>query len=352
MNQTILLIEDNEEMRENIAAILELAHYHVLTAGNGKVGVALAQQHKPNLVLCDVMMPELDGYGVLHILSKDITTVGIPFIFLTSKTEKTDIRTGMMLGADDYLTKPFDGSELLSVIEVRLRKQKLINEVFQHDGKDIDFFFERTKHITELQQLSENRPIRKVRKKEFIFMEGQNPIDLFYIRKGLVRTFKTSADGKELVTGIHHEGTFIGFVALLENSSYAESAVAMVDTELQLILKNDFGTLLYANREVSAKFIKLLANNLVETEQRLMEMAYQSVRQRVAGSLLKILETEQHDKTEQAVSLSRKDLAGIVGTATESINRTLGDFRDEGIVELNDHEIRILNVQKLQRAAR
>jgi len=352
MNPTILLIEDNEEMRENIASILELAHYHVLRAANGKIGVELAQKHRPNLVLCDVMMPELDGYGVLHILSKDINTAGIPFIFLTSKAEKSDIRTGMMLGADDYITKPFDGSELLSVIEVRLRKQKLINHAFQQDIRDVDELFERTKHITELQKLSENRPVRKVRKKEFVFMEGQEPIDLFYIRKGVVRTYKTSSDGKELVTGIHHEGAFVGFLALLENSTYTESAVAMEDTELQLIPKNDFRTLLYANREVAAKFIKLLANNLKETEQRLMEMAYQSVRQRVAASLLKILETEQSGKKDLAVTLSRKDLAGIVGTATESLNRTLGDFRDEGMVELNDHVIHVLNVQKLQRVAR
>ncbi|HET7180271.1 MAG TPA: response regulator, partial [Chryseosolibacter sp.] len=103
---TILVIEDNEEMAENIVGILELANYNVLSAPNGKMGVVLAQQHLPDLVLCDVMMPELDGYGVLHILNKNPETAGIPFIFLTAKADKSDFREGMNLGADDYITKP------------------------------------------------------------------------------------------------------------------------------------------------------------------------------------------------------------------------------------------------------
>ncbi|HEU5146654.1 MAG TPA: response regulator, partial [Chryseosolibacter sp.] len=93
----ILLIEDNPEVRENTSEILSLANYEVLVAENGKIGVDLAQRHKPDLIICDIMMPELDGYGVLHILSKNEQTAAIPFIFLTAKTEKSDIRKGMNL---------------------------------------------------------------------------------------------------------------------------------------------------------------------------------------------------------------------------------------------------------------
>ena len=118
----ILLIEDNAEIRENTSEILSLANYSVITAENGKIGVELAQRERPDLIICDIMMPELDGYGVLHILSKKEDTASIPFIFLTAKTEKTDIRKGMNLGADDYLTKPFDDTDLLNAIETRLRK--------------------------------------------------------------------------------------------------------------------------------------------------------------------------------------------------------------------------------------
>src|ERR1035437_7618106 len=120
--KTILLIEDNFEVRENTAEILELEHYTVLTAVNGIQGVRLAISEKPDLIICDIMMPELDGYGVLHMLSKNIDTASIPFIFLTAKAEKADHRKGMTMGADDYLTKPFDDMELLSAVEIRLKK--------------------------------------------------------------------------------------------------------------------------------------------------------------------------------------------------------------------------------------
>ena len=100
MKKKILLIEDNADVRENAAEILSLAGYDVQTAVNGKSGVDMAQKDKPDLIICDIMMPELDGYGVLHILSKSADTAGIPFIFLTAKTEKADIRKGMNLGAD------------------------------------------------------------------------------------------------------------------------------------------------------------------------------------------------------------------------------------------------------------
>ena len=109
--KNILLIEDNLEIRENTAEILELANYKVTTAENGKIGVQSALQQKPDLIVCDVMMPELDGYGVLHLVNKNPDLIGIPFIFLTAKAERTDFRKGMEMGADDYITKPFDDLE-------------------------------------------------------------------------------------------------------------------------------------------------------------------------------------------------------------------------------------------------
>src|SRR5690554_4269581 len=109
----IVLIEDNHEMRENIEEMLELADYQVLSAANGKIGVELVKKELPDLIICDIMMPELDGYGVLYYLSKIPETRAIPFIFLSAKTERQDLRKGMNLGADDYVTKPFEEIELL-----------------------------------------------------------------------------------------------------------------------------------------------------------------------------------------------------------------------------------------------
>ena len=118
----ILVIEDEPEMRRNLTTILRLEKFHPLAAENGRVGVELAKKEKPDLILCDVMMPELDGYGVIAALHADAGTVTIPFIFLTAKGEKPDVRAGMNLGADDYLTKPVAKADLLAAIRSRLER--------------------------------------------------------------------------------------------------------------------------------------------------------------------------------------------------------------------------------------
>jgi DNA-binding NarL/FixJ family response regulator len=118
----ILVIEDEPEMRRNLATILRLERFHPLSAENGCIGVELAKKEKPDLILCDVMMPGLDGYGVIAALRADVETVTIPFIFLTAKGEKPDIRAGMNLGADDYLTKPVAKTDLLDAIRSRLER--------------------------------------------------------------------------------------------------------------------------------------------------------------------------------------------------------------------------------------
>jgi DNA-binding NarL/FixJ family response regulator len=123
--KTILVIEDQPDMRTNIATILSLEGYEVLTAEHGKEGLATAKEDKPDLILCDVMMPELDGYGVLEGLREDRTVAGTPFIFLTAKGEKRDVRAGMNLGADDYLTKPVAASDLLAAIAARLNRERV-----------------------------------------------------------------------------------------------------------------------------------------------------------------------------------------------------------------------------------
>jgi len=118
----ILVIEDESEMRRNLTTILRLEKFHPLPAETGRVGLELAKKERPDLILCDVMMPELDGYGVIAALRADAETVTIPFIFLTAKGEKPDIRAGMNLGADDYLTKPVAKADLLAAIHSRLQR--------------------------------------------------------------------------------------------------------------------------------------------------------------------------------------------------------------------------------------
>jgi CRP-like cAMP-binding protein/CheY-like chemotaxis protein len=351
MNTTILVIEDNKEMSDNIAEILKLGKYSVLTAPNGKVGVEIAQLQHPDLVLCDIMMPELDGYGVLHLLSQDPETSNIPFIFLTAKADKSDFRTGMNLGADDYITKPFDGFDLLKVVEMRLKKNNMLKGSYSNSLEGVNLFFNHAKEMKEFQKLSEKRHVRHAKKKEFLFMEGQTLNDIYFINEGKVKTYKSSGDGKELITGFHAKGDFLGYVSLLEEQPSNETALVMEDAEVAIIPKQDFLTLIYSSRDVARKFIKLLSNNLADVEGRLLNIAYQSVRQRVAGTLLK-LNGHAGTTANDTIIISRKDIANIVGTATESLNRTLADFRDEGLVELDNRGIKILNNQKLEKLAR
>jgi CRP-like cAMP-binding protein/CheY-like chemotaxis protein len=350
MSYHVLLIEDNAEMAENISSILTLANYEVTTAANGKLGVNLAQKYHPDLILCDIMMPELDGYGVLHILNNDPNTASIPFIFLTAKADKNDFRTGMNLGADDYITKPFDGVDLLKVVEMRLKKNELLkNSAAMARHENMSAFFSKTKELQEFQKLSENRPIRWFKRKEFIFMEGQVPNDLFYIEKGKVKTYKVNYDGKELITGIYQEGDFLGYVPLLEEKPYYENAEVMEDAQIKIIPKSDFLTVLYSSKDVARKFIRLLSNNLEEMETRLLDIAYQSVRQRVAATLINIHENIATQGENKLISMPRKDIASLIGTATESLNRTLADFKDEGLIEISNEGLHIVSKPKLEK---
>jgi DNA-binding response OmpR family regulator len=345
----ILLIEDNKEVRENTSEILGLANYEVLVAENGKIGVDLAQRQKPDLIICDIMMPELDGYGVLHILSKNEQTATIPFIFLTAKTEKTDIRKGMNLGADDYLTKPFDDTDLLNAIEARFRKNQMQQKQYDVSPEGLENFINDARSVLNIKDLGKDRKVRSVKKKAEIYTEGDMPSHVFFIKSGNVKTFKSHPDGKELIMNLYTANEFFGFESILENSHYAESAVAMQDTELISIPSRDFLLMIQSHPDVSSTFIHLLCKKVAEREKQLLNLAYNSVRQRTAEALLK---SETLKDSQSAISISRDDLARMVGTASESVIRVLSDFKEEGLIEIEGGKIRIKQPAKLEKVVR
>ncbi len=346
--KSILLIEDNTEMRENISEILNLSNYKVYNAENGKKGVDMAIKNKPDLIICDIMMPELDGFGVLHILSKKPETMGIPFIFLTAKSEKTDFRKGMNLGADDYITKPFNDVELLDAMEMRLKKSEFLKKEYSPSQEGLNEFIDDVKGIEELKKLSSERRVKSFKKKDNIFMEGDMATGIYFISKGKVKTHKTNEDGKDYIVDLFKEGDFLGYNSLLEDTNHLETATVLEDADVCLIPKHDFLSLLFNNREVAGKFIKMMAHNILEKEQQLLNLAYNSVRKRVADALL-LLQTRYKDENNEnfTFTISREDLSNIVGTATESLIRTLSDFKEEGLVELKGSHITILNLSKL-----
>jgi CRP/FNR family transcriptional regulator, polysaccharide utilization system transcription regulator len=347
----ILLIEDNQEIRENIAEILDLADYEVLEAENGKIGVDLAKSEHPDLIICDIMMPQLDGYGVLHMLSKNPATAGIPFIFLTAKSEKEDFRKGMNLGADDYLIKPFDDLELLDAVEVRLKKNEVLRGEFQKSVEGLQEFIQEAKGLEDLNRLiSDDQKVMFLNKKQHLFMEGSYPKALFFLNKGKIKTYKTNEEGREFITNLFKDGDFIGYLDLLEENPYRESAMAMEDAEVYVISKDDFFSLLHNNRDVANKFIKILSDNLAEREERLLKLAYNSVRKRVAEALLLVhKQFSEEQEVRSPMSISRDDLASIVGASKETVIRTLADFKDEKLVEITGSKISIVNIEKLSR---
>lgn len=344
----ILLIEDNDDIRENTAEILQLANYKVTTAANGKIGVEMALQLIPDLIICDIMMPVLDGYGVLHAVQKNEAIKNTPFIFLTAKTERSDLRKGMESGADDYITKPFDGTELLNAVDSRFKKIELLRQQFGLHMEGLEVLMDAASGKKGMNTLAENRNINKYKKKQVVYAQGNHPTKLFYIESGKVKAYKTNDDGKELVTELYNAGDFFGYIAMLEETVYRDTTETLEETSLAIIPKEDFDELLNSNTEVARKFIQLLAKNVSEKEDQLLGLAYNSLRKKVAEALIQLQNKFKEDETKNfQISISRESLASIAGTATESLIRTLSDFKNEKLIEINQGIIIILNQKKL-----
>src|SRR5690242_11018770 len=327
MEKTILVIDDNTDIRENTAEILELAGYRTFTAENGKQGVEVAIKEKPDVIVCDIMMPELDGYGVLHLLRKNEETQNIPFIFLTAKTERSDFRKGMEMGADDYITKPFEDIELLNAIETRLNKAEILDHKYAASPQGINQFIKDVKDSGLMNQLADQYNIEVYGKKQILYQEGKRPRFLYYLIKGKVKGFKTHEDGKEYITNLYSEGDFIGYTALIEDANYDDSTSILEDAEIMQIPKEDFLQMVYSDISIASKFIHIITQNVKEKEERLLNLAYSSLRKRVAKALVDIVEKFHITPGSKPIEISREDIAQYVGTATESLIRTLSDFK-------------------------
>jgi len=350
----ILIIEDNKDVRENASEILRLEGYEVATAQNGMIGVEKAREFKPDIIVCDIMMPELDGYGVLRRLGEDRKTSSIPFIFLTAKIEKSDMRTGMNLGADDYLTKPFVAQELLDAIACRLKKNDFLRREITKDLEGINSFLEEASEYADLEGISKNRSIKKYSKKERVFNERSTAHSFYFIQSGNLKTSKMTESGKEYVTGLWGPGDFIGQLSLLNHTgNYTDTATVLEDAEICAIPKEDFTRLLYSNKVVARKFINMISNNLIEVHDKLANMAFASVRQRAAKALLDLYDKGIiKDKVEEGTGIAREDFAGIVGTATETAIRTLSNFKEERLIAMGSGgKITLLDKDELQHVA-
>ena len=347
--RSLLIIDDHDDIRENIAEILSLAGYKTFSAENGKKGVEKALQEKPDLIICDIMMPELDGYGVLHLLRRNPETEFIPFIFLTAKTERADFRKGMEMGADDYITKPFDDIELLNAVETRLRKSDILQKKYASGEQGATAMINDLRQSGLLSMQLDNYEAYNSAKKTTLYTEGKRPKYLFYLRSGKVKVFRQHEDGKEYIVSLYTAGDFIGYLPLLENKSYEDSAEILEEAEIVQIPREDFLQAVYNDMSIAGRFIKLIAQNVQEKEERLLNLAYGSLRKRVAKALIDIHQKFNKEATDKSpINISRDDLAHYVGTATESLIRTLSDFKSEKLIEIKEGKIIISNLEKLK----
>ena len=354
--KTVLVVEDNEVIREDVAEILTLANYKVISAINGKDGIEKAFEHMPDLIISDIAMPIVDGLGLLHVLRKDSKTEDVPFIFLTSRSDRHDFRNAMDSGADDYITKPFNGDELLNAVENRFRKIATMKKKFTHDLNGFNELLDVNNDTNKqgLETLPKDHDTHIYQKKQIVYKEAHTPYYLYFIQKGKVRTYKTHEDGKQLVMDLYNEGDFFGYISLLEEAAYKETAMAMEETELTLIPKREFEDLLHKNPGVQQKLIKMLAKNISENEQHLLGIAYNTLRKKVATALSNLHNKYKTPKNEPFyIDISRDELASIAGTATESLIRALSEFKSEKLIDIKkDNKIEIINSKKLENLLR
>jgi DNA-binding response OmpR family regulator len=346
----ILLIEDNAEFSDNVMEILEMAGYKVVIAADGKEGIKMTRKEIPDLIICDIMMPDLDGFGVLHVIHKDPELTGIPFIFLSAKNEDVDIRKGMNLGADDFLRKPVQGEELLKAVETRLAKVESMNAKFaalKGAAKASDHAPKAD--ITLEKFISADRESRRYPKKQIVYKEGNRLGPLFYIVSGKVKIFKTSELGDEYIIDILKEGDFFGYNAILEGTMYTDNAEALEDVELKLIPKEDFLALIYDGNNITKQFIQRLTKDVIGKEDQLIKLAYNSLRKRVADGVIFLHDKFKNgEKNNPDFKISRQNLANVTGARKESVIRMLSDFKDEKLIDIKDGNIVLLKEDKLR----
>ena len=345
MKNKILIVEDNHDVRENLSEILALSGYHTITAVNGKQGVERALAEIPDLILCDIMMPELDGYGVLRILSKNPLTENIPFIFLSAKTELLDIRKGMTLGADDYITKPFDDVELLDTIEIRLSKKKTsASGAAPAEHRMINLMTQEQVMQALPATLLEGEP-RRINKKEILYSEGQTCRNVYLVQSGRAAATKMDEYSKEVVTHLYQPSMIIGVTSALFGK-YRETIKAMEDLEVVPIKKDDFIAFMLQDKQVSYYFLHQLSLDLIHADEKLLLQAFGTVRMKLASTLLELYPLyESNGKA--VISITREELANIAGTTKETIIRCLSEFKEEGLIAIQDSDIIIDSPRKL-----
>ena len=293
-------------------------------------------------------MPILDGYAVLEGLSKQDSTKFIPFIFLSAKTERGDVRKGMNLGADDYITKPFSEDEILSAIESRIAKAAILKDERESANNTSDTNEDELRTLNDLKNFfDDNGKIFNYSKNDIIYKEGHNSNYIYLVTKGIVRCYKFDEKGKELTTALYKEDDLFGYTSFTDNIPYRETAIALKDVEMVGVSKAQLKEVLDKNHKLTLEVIQLLTDDITGVKDQLLQMAYSSVQRKTALTILRFAE-KINSKPEDPIKISRNDLASVAGIATETLIRTMSHFKKQGLIEMEGRNIKVLDLQKLQ----
>jgi CRP/FNR family transcriptional regulator, cyclic AMP receptor protein len=274
MRYTVLLIMPASSSQLDIASILELAHYNVLKADSGKSGVKMAIALTPDIILCSADMPGLDGFVVLSIIQRKDTLKHIPFILLTTGFNRKDIRRGMIMGADDFISTPFDHTEILLVVETRLLKLARRWQLPIFNSQQL------------YEKFWKGLSIHVYKEKEVLCRQGQLALHVFYVIDGKLKAYQLGDEGKTLVTRLYGAHEFIGYTAIFGRSLYMENIVVLENARIVMIPLRKVEELSVLHSEILFTFGRLLSNDLVEREMQMISLAYHSLRKRVATALL------------------------------------------------------------------
>ncbi len=346
MKGKILVIEDNFEVRDNLVELLELDGYQVSQAENGRQGIKMAHEQDPDLILCDIMMPELDGYGVLKIVSRNEKLMHVPFMFLTALAEKSDIRKGMGLGADDYITKPFNEAELLDAVEVRMKKRAVIKDVMLHNKTSNRSFIDEKKAIHDFKDFLGSSPKRTFLKKEEIYTLGQYTRNVYIVHDGLLKEIRYSEFGKELITDFYTADDIFGYYDHSMNSKLSATVTVIKQAQLSVIPVADFEKFLHEHEDFAILYRNQELRKIRYAYDKLVDFAYASLREKVAKSIYEL--SAKIGEREGVVEVSRTDLAAYTGLAKETVIRTLSELKKDAIIAVKGAEIEILDPLKLQ----
>lgn len=342
----ILLIEDDSSLRENTQEILELAGHRVFSAEDGETGLEQALKNSIDLILCDIILPGINGYSVLDKISSNPQTRTIPFIFLTALSNIKDIRHGMNLGADDYIVKPFEEEDLLETIESRLAKLSIFKE-------------RKVKHVPKPKILINNLENFRnyfldhgeeiqLAKNELLFRENQPAGYVFLLTKGIIKTLSLDEYGKELITGIYHKNDFLGIYSFNRNITYPEQALVIEQAILMRLPIRLVQEIFRDNPQFTMEWAENLSEDVIDLKDHLLQTAYASVLKKTVNTILEFSEKLHFNKKELS-KISRGDLASVAGISKESFIRCLSTLKQDRLIEINGKNIEVLDLKGLKR---